>query len=74
MKQRKNNDLIKLTLNGELVGYYSSTNRAAMKSGKAQASILWHLAHTGNWKKIDDEVWTVEVVDGSEIAYKYINN
>lgn len=73
MKQKKNNNLIKLTLNGELLGYYSSPNRVAMKSGKAQASILWHLAHTGTWTDFDDEVWTVEVVDGSEIAYKYIN-
>lgn len=74
MKQRKNNDLIKLTLNGEIVGYYSSPHYAAMKSGKAQASILWHLAHTGTWKDFDDEVWTIEVVDGSKITYDMINN
>lgn len=73
MGKKKNNNLIKLTLNGELVGYYSSQNRVAMKCGKAPASILWHLAHTGKWTE-DDEVWTVEIIDGSKITYDMINN
>ena len=73
MKQKKNNNLIKLTCNGEFIGYYSSRNRAAMKCGKAPASILWHLAHTGTWTE-DDETWEIELVDGSKITYDMINN
>lgn len=74
MKLKKDNNLIKVVCNGEIIGYYSSPNRAGIKCGKAAASILWHLSNKGSWKDYDDNVWEIGIVDGSNITYDMINN
>ena len=74
MKRKQNNNLVLITNKENEKLYYSSYNRAAMSLGVQANSIKWAVNHS---KKINDfngnEV-DVELVDGSEIPYKMINN
>lgn len=73
MKTKKqNNNLICVKI-GEHKYYYTSANRAGVKLGLQQNSVNWAINHKNKMITENDEIATVEIVDGSEIPYKYIN-
>ena len=74
MKQKKkDNNLILMNI-GDKKYYYTSMNRAGAKIGLQAASILWAIHHGNELMDDDGNKITVEIVDGSEIPYKLINN
>lgn len=74
MKEKKNNNLIKVEIDNQTF-YYTSLNRAAYKLGIQSNSINWAIVRGIN-PKLPDGTYRakVSIVDGSEISYKYINN
>ena len=70
MRTKENNNLIKVTTKDGSF-YFTSLNRTAKFLHVQILTINWALFHEGLIKKRDAKV---EIVDGSEIPYKYINN
>lgn len=73
MKMKKNNNLV-LINEGEKKLYFTSFNRAGMHLGLQANSIKWAVNHNNVLYNNRDEKITIELVDGSDIPYKYINN
>ncbi len=73
MKQKTNNNLI-LVKSGNEKHYFTSTNRAGKFLGLQANSINWAIVHGNILFNNKDEEVTVNLIDGSEIPYKYINN
>ena len=75
MGKKKNNNLIKVVKNGIEEQYFTSRRQAGLFCDKPECSILWHLNHTGKFKdEQTGDMFEISIVDGAEIAYKYINN
>lgn len=74
MRRKKNNNLILVNIGKDKKLYFTSKNRASMKLGLAIASIDWAIKHKNITRSNNDEDVTIEIIDGSEIPYKYINN
>lgn len=75
MKEKKNNKLIYINIVGrESNLYFTSANRAGMRLKLQPNSVNWAIKHQNKLITENDEVCTIELVDGSEIPYKYINN
>ena len=70
MKRKENNNLIKV-IQPNNIGYFTSLNRVAKFLDVQVLTITWAITHGNTIKKCDAKV---EIVDGSEIPYKYINN
>lgn len=73
VKKKQNNNLVLVNV-GDKKQYFTSKNRAGLYLGLAQASIEWALSHHNEYWTENDEKVTIEIVDGSEIPYKLINN
>lgn len=75
LKKRKKNDNNLICVNaGNEKHYFTSTSRAGTFLGLAAGSIQWAINHKNVLINNKDEEVTIEIVDGSEIKYKYINN
>lgn len=74
MKRKQNNNLITIRYNSGDMLYFTSLNRVAMKLGIAPASVKWAIEHNNVLTDFEGKVFTIVVIDGSEIPYKYINN
>lgn len=75
MKKKNNNNLIYINIVGRhSYLYFTSINRAGDYLGIAPNSVKWAINHHNKLINNKDEVFTIELVDGSEIPYKYINN
>lgn len=74
MRKKENNNLISVNYNDGGVFYYTSMNRAAMKLGVAAASVKWAIIHSNILTDVEGKVFTIGIVDGSEVPYKLINN
>ncbi len=74
MRRKENNNLVAIRYNDGNMLYFTSTNRAAMKLGIAAASVKWAIDHNNVLTDYEGKVFTIGIVDGSEIPYKLINN
>lgn len=74
MKKKTNNNLIAIKYSSGDMLYFTSVNRVGMKLAIAPASVKWAIDHNNVLTDIEGKTFTIEVVDGSDIPYKYINN
>lgn len=74
MRKKQNNNLVAINYNDGNMLYFTSTNRVAMKLGIAPASVKWAIEHRNVLTDVEGKVFTIGIIDGSEIPYKYINN
>lgn len=70
--KKKDNNLVCITI-GKKKLYYSTYRKAGLLLGVQAASIQWAIKHKNKLITMDDKVATIELIDGSEIPYKYIN-
>lgn len=73
MKRKTSNNLILVNI-GEDKYYFTSANRAGNLLGIQPNSVNWAIKHHNKLISNDDRIVTIELIDGSEIPYKYINN
>jgi hypothetical protein len=73
MRKKQDNNLIMMTVEGEKK-YFTSMNRAGIAAGLSAGSIKWAIQNNSVLKNYENKNVTFEIVDGSEIPYKYINN
>lgn len=73
MKTKKDNNLILVNV-GNKKHYFTSLTRAGRFLGMQSSSISWAIAHRNELVNNAGETVTIEIIDGSEIPYKYINN
>lgn len=76
MRKKKNNNLVAIIYangNGKTL-YYTSSNRAGMKVGICNASVIWSCMHGTTLRDNEGNEITFAIVDGSEVKYKDINN
>lgn len=76
MKPRKkiNNNLIAIKYDNGDILYYTSYCRAGSKVGIQASSAKWACEHGNKLVDYNDRELIFELVDGSNIPYKYINN
>lgn len=74
MAKKLNNNLILLNYKDGEKKYYTSRSKAGLKLGIAPASVNWAIDHNNVLVDGNDRELTIEIVDGSEVHYKYINN
>ena len=74
MKTKKNNNLILVNVGENKKYYFTSTSRAGKFLNLQSNSINWAIIHKNELVNNNNEKVTIELVDGSEIPYKYINN
>lgn len=73
MKTKENNNLILITENNKKI-YFTSSHRAGNYLGVQGNSVNWAIVHNNKLKNKNNEEVKIELVDGSEIPYKLINN
>lgn len=73
MKRKKNNNLILVNV-GKTKHYFTSATRAGDYLGIQGNSVNWAILHNNVLKNNNNEDVTIELVDGSDVPYKYINN
>lgn len=73
MKRKKNNNLILVNV-GSKKHYFTSTNRAGDFLGIGNNSVMWAIMHHNELTNNRGDLVTIELIDGSYIPYKYINN
>lgn len=74
MKKKKNNNLVAIKYADGKILYFTSYNRAGVTVGLSAASVKWACHHGSVLIDNNDKEITFEIVDGSEIQYKNINN
>lgn len=74
MKKKENNNLVLISYNNGDKYYYTSMNRAAMKLSIATQSVKWAIIHNKILTDCEGKVFSIGIIDGSEIPYKLINN
>ena len=74
MRKKENNNLLSINYSNGDVFYYTSMNRVAVKLGIATASVKWAVEHSNVLTDCEGKVFTIGIVDGTDIPYKYINN
>ena len=74
MKKKNNNNLIALIYEDGDRLYYTSMTRAGLKVGLTSASIKWAIDHKNEMEDWNGRKLRTEIVDGSEVPYKFINN
>lgn len=71
--KKKDNNLILVSI-GKKKYYFTSSTRAGKFLGLQGSSVNWAIVHRNILKSNKGEDITIEIVDGSEVPYKYINN
>lgn len=71
-KAKTDNNLILVT-SGDRKNYFTSATRAGKFLGLAAQSVSWAIVHRNVLVNNAGENVTIELVDGSEVPYKYIN-
>lgn len=71
--KKKDNNLILVNV-GRIKHYFTSSTRAGNYLGLQGSSVNWAIVHRNTLKSNKGEDITIEVVDGSDVPYKYINN
>ena len=74
MRRKMNNNLVSINYSNGNAIYYTSMNRAACRLGINPASVKWAVEHGNVLTDYEGKVFTIGIVDGSEVPYKYINN
>lgn len=74
MRRKENNNLILVTTSNRESKYFTSLTKAGYYLGIATQSVKWAIEHHNELVNNKDEKITIELIDGSEIPYKYINN
>lgn len=74
MAKKRNNNLVVLNYKDGEKKYYTSKNKAGLAVGIASPSVAWAIAHNNVLTDNQNREFTIGVIDGSEIKYKYINN
>lgn len=74
MRRKENNNLVSINYSNGNAIYYTSMNRAALKLGIATASVKWAVEHGNVLTDYEGKVFTIGIVDGSDVPYKLINN
>ena len=73
VKKKQNNNLVLVT-EGNKKQYFTSKNRAGLYLGLACASVEYAIKKRNEFWGDNGERITIEIVDGSEVPYKLINN
>ena len=73
-KRKKNNNNLICVNAGNEKHYFTSTSRAGTFLGLAAGSVQWAIDHKNVLINNKDEEVTIDIIDGSEIPYKLINN
>lgn len=73
MKKKNDNNLL-LVKSGNRKHYFTSISRVANFLNINPSSVAWAIGHRNVLKNNKDEDVTIEIVDGSDIPYKLINN
>ena len=73
-KRKKNNNNLICVNSGNEKHYFTSTSKTGEFLGIAPGSVQWAIDHHNVLINNKDEEVTIEIVDGSEIKFKYINN
>lgn len=73
MKEKRNNNLIKLTFDTGEVRYFTSENRAAKFIGKQMYNIVRAIQLGDKIEYSDRGPCKAELIDGSKIPYELIN-
>lgn len=73
MKRKKNNNLILVNV-GKKKHYFTSANRAGDYLGMGNNSVMWAIMHHNELMNNAGEKVTIELIDGSDVPYKLINN
>lgn len=73
IKRKKNNNLVLVNVDNNKI-YFTSMTKAGYFLGIAAQSVKWAINHKNILKNDNDEQITIEIVDGSDIPYKYIND
>ena len=74
MRKKINNNLVLVSYNNGDRHYYTSMNRAGLKLAMATQSVKWAIEHGNVLTDCEGKVFTIGIIDGSEIPYKDINN
>lgn len=75
MKHTKDNKLVLVNIKNDDVirkEYFTSYSAAGLYLGIASQSVKWAINHHNELINNRDEKITIELIDGSEIPYKYI--
>jgi len=73
MKKKKDNNLI-LVKSGNRKNYFTSVSRASAFLGIGAPSVSWAIVHKNVLKNNAGDDVTIDMVDGSDVPYKLINN
>ncbi len=73
MSKKKDNNLILVNV-GNKKHYFTSAGKAGNFLGLQGPSVSWAISHRNELTNNAGETVTIEIVDGSEIPYKLINN
>ena len=73
MAKKRDNNLILVNV-GNKKHYFTSACKAGALLGLQGSSISWAILHRNELTNNAGETVTIEIVDGSEIPYKLINN
>ena len=74
MAKKRNNNLVEIRFEDGEKRYFTSYGKAGLNVGLVPASVKWAVDHGNILSANDDRKFTMHLVDGSEIPYKYINN
>lgn len=74
MQKKKDNNLIAIIYKDGERQYYTSMTRAGLKVGLTSASVKWAIEHKNECEDFNCRKLVIDVVDGSEVPYKLINN
>lgn len=73
MRTKKDNNLILVNV-GKKKHYFASATRAGNYLGMQGNSVNWAIIHRNPLCNNNGEPITIELIDGSDIPYKLINN
>ena len=74
MRQKRDNNLVMINYKDGEKLYFTSLNKAGMKVGITNPSVTWAIKRHNTLVDFNDRQFTIEIVDGSEVPYKLINN
>lgn len=74
MAKKVNNNLVLVSYSNGDKQYYTSTSKAGLKLALAAPSVKWAIDHNKVLTDVEGKIFTVHIVDGSEVPYKLINN
>ena len=74
MSKKLNNNLIEFNYENGNKLYFTSKGKAALRLGVTPPSVQWAIDHHNTVVDNAGNKLNINLVDGSEIPYKYINN